>query len=264
MRRREFISLLSGAVITWPRAATPKGAAEHPLVAVLLAVSSTSAARYVSAFPQGLRELGYVEGENIEILYRYAEGDLTRLPALAGELVQLHPDVIVTAGSAIPEIKRSTATIPIVGVAMTDPVGFGFATSIARPGGQVTGIMYTVDSLLAKQLQLMLEVLPGTPRIGLLLNARNPYASHYRQNAEAAATSFARKLDIVEIREPDDLDVAFQGWSRERVDAVLEFQDSLFLSQRRRIAALAMAARLPTMFAFREHVEDGGLISYGT
>jgi putative ABC transport system substrate-binding protein len=95
----------------------------------------------VSAFPQGLQELGYVEGQNIEILYRYAEGNLTRLPALADELVQLHPDVIVTAGSAIPEIKRSTATIPIVGVAMTDPVGFGFAASIARPAGQVTGII---------------------------------------------------------------------------------------------------------------------------
>src|SRR5262249_8693826 len=184
-------------------------------------------------------------------------------PTLADELVRLNPDVIVTAGSAVPPIKRSTATIPIVGVALTDPVGFGFATSIAHPGGQVTGIIYTVDSLPGKQLQLVLEVLPGASKIGLLLNVSNPYASLYRRNAEAAAASFARKLVPVEVRVPDDLDAAFQAWVRERVDLGLVLPDSLFLSERRRIAGLATAARLPTTFGFREHVEDGGLMSYG-
>jgi putative ABC transport system substrate-binding protein len=171
--------------------------------------------------------------------------------------------VIVTAGSAVATIKRSTATIPIVGVALTDLEGFGFVTSIAHPGGQVTGIIYTVDSLPGKQLQLALEVLPGASKIGLLLNVGNPYASLYRRNAEAAVASFARKLVPIEVRVPDDLDAAFQAWVRERVDLGLVFQDSLFLSERRRIAALATAARLPTMFGFREHVEDGGLMSYG-
>jgi putative ABC transport system substrate-binding protein len=141
MRRREFIGRLIGTAVAWPHVVMAQSAAKRPLVAVLLATSSTGAARYVSHFPQGLRELGYVEGQNIEIVYRYADGDLTRLPTLADELVRLNPDVIVTAGSAVPAIKRSTATIPIVGVAMTDPVGFGFATSIAHPGGQVTGII---------------------------------------------------------------------------------------------------------------------------
>jgi putative tryptophan/tyrosine transport system substrate-binding protein len=179
------------------------------------------------------------------------------LPALADELVQLNPDVVLTAGSAVPAIKRSTATIPIVGVALTDPEGFGFVTSIARPGGQVTGIIFTLDSLLAKQLQLVLEVLPGASRIGLLLSVSNPYASICRRNAEAAAASFVRKLVTVEVRASDDLDAAFQAWVRERVDLGLVFQDSLFLSERRRIAALATPARLPTMYGFREHVEDG-------
>ena len=120
-----------------------------------------------------------------------------------------------------------------------------------------------MDSLLGKQLQLALELLPNASRIGLLLNVSNPYASIYRRNAETAAASFARKLVIVEVRVPDDLDATFQAWERERVDLGLVFQDSLFLSERRRIAALATAARLPTMYGFREHVVDGGLMSYG-
>ena len=262
MKRRGFITLLGGVLVAWPLGAMTQSAAKRPLVAVLLAVSSTAGTRYVSSFPQGLQELGYVEGQNIDI-DRYAEGDLTRLPTLADELVQLNPDVIVTAGSAVPVIKRSTATIPIVGVALTDPESLGFVTSIAHPGGQVTGIIYTVDSLPGKQLQLALELLPNASRIGLLLNVSNPYASIYRRNAEAAAASFARKLVIVEVRVPDDFDAAFQAWERERVDLGLVFQDSLFLSERRRIAALATAARLPTMYGFREHVVDGGLMSYG-
>jgi putative ABC transport system substrate-binding protein len=167
-----------------------QSAAKRPLIAVLLATSLAAAARYVSHFPQGLKELSYVEGQNIDILYRYAEGDLTRLPTLADELVRLNPDVIVTAGSAVAAIKRSTATIPIVGVALTDPEGFGFVISIAHPGGQVTGIIYTVDSLPGKQLQLALEVLPGASKIGLLLNVSNPYASLYRRNYDAAAASW--------------------------------------------------------------------------
>jgi putative ABC transport system substrate-binding protein len=132
------------------------------LVAVLVAASSTAAARYVSGFPQGLNELGYVEGRNIDIVYRYADGDLTRIPALADELVRLKPDVIVcTTTSGTLAIKRVTATIRIVNVGLTDPERFGFIESMARPGGQVTGKLITLDSLPAKLLQLVLEVLPN-------------------------------------------------------------------------------------------------------
>jgi putative ABC transport system substrate-binding protein len=136
-------------------------------------------------------------------------------------------------------------------------------TSTARPGGQVTGILSTLDSLPGEQLQLALELLPGASRIGLLVNVSNPAHAVFRRNAEAASASFARKLVPVEVRVPDDLDAAFEAMVRERVDLGLVLPDAMFLSWRRRIAALATAARLPTMYGFHEHVEDGGLMSYG-
>jgi putative ABC transport system substrate-binding protein len=264
VKRREFITLLGGVVLAWPRVAKAQGAAKRPLIAVLIAGPSGSASRYVSGFPQGLQELGYVEGRNIDIVYRYADGDMARMPALADELVRLKPDVVVCASTAgILAIKQATATIPIVSVALTDPESFGFVTSMARPGGQVTGILITLDSLPAKLLQLVLEVLPTATRIGLLSNVSNPTHVVFRRNAEAAAASFARNLFPVEVRVPDDLDAAFQKWARERVDLGLVLYDAMFLSERQHIAALATAARLPIMYGFREHVEDGGLMSYG-
>jgi putative ABC transport system substrate-binding protein len=227
--------------------------------------SSIAAARWLSGFPQGLKEFGYVEGLNIDIAYRYADGDLTRMPGLADELVRLRPDVFVTgtvAGTLA--IKRVTAAIPIVNVTLVNPEGLGFVTSIAHPGGQVTGIMSILDSLPGKQLQLALEVLPGASRIGLLVNVGNPAHAVFRRNAEAASASFARKLAPVEVRVPNDLDAAFEAMVRERVDLVLVFPDAMFLSERRRIAALTDASRLPIMYSFREHVEDGGLMSCGS
>jgi putative ABC transport system substrate-binding protein len=264
MRRREFISLLSSAAIAWPHVVKAQGAAKHPLVAVLIGASSTAAARYVSGFPQGLQELGYVDGRNIDLVYRYADGDIARLPTLADELVRVKPDVFVVANTpATLAIKQASATIPIVNVSLTDPERFGFIESMARPGGQVTGILLTLDSLPAKLLQLALEVLPSATRIGLLLNASNPAHAVYRRNAEAAADSFARELFAAEVRVPDDLDAAFATWARDRVDFGLVIYDGMFLSERRRIAAVAAELRLPTMYSYREHVEDGGLMSYG-
>ena len=192
---------------------------KRPLIAVLSGASSITAARWLSGFPQGLKELSYVEGRNIDIAYRYADGDLTRMPGLADELVRLRPDVFVTgtvAGTLA--IKRVTSTIPIVNVTLTDPEGFGFVMSTARPGGQVTGILGTLDSLPGEQLQLALELLPGASRIGLLVNVSNPAHAVFRRNAEAASASFARKLVPVEVRVPDDLDAAFEAMVRERVD----------------------------------------------
>src|SRR5215831_18012802 len=186
------------------------------------------------------------------------------MPGLADELLRLRPDVFVTgtvAGTLA--IKRVTAAIPIVNVTLTDPEGFGFVMSTARPGGQVTGISSGLDSLPEKQLQLALELLPGASRIGLLVNVSNPAHAVFRRNAEAASASFARKLIPVEVRVPDDLDAAFEVMVRQRVDLGLVLPDAMFLSWRRRIAVLATAARLPTMYGLREHVEDGGLMSYG-
>jgi putative ABC transport system substrate-binding protein len=264
MRRREFIGLLSGVVGAWPCAVKAQGAVKRPLIAVLLWSSSTAAARWLSGFLQGLKEVSYVEGRNIDIAYRYADGDLTRIPGLADDLVRIRPDVFATgtvAGTLA--IKQATATIPIVNVSLLNPEGYGFMTSIAHPGGQVTGILYTVDSLPGKQLKLALEVLPGASKIGLLLNVSNPANTVFRRNAEAAAASFGRNLVPVEVRLPDDLDAAFQVWMRERVALGFVLTDPMFVSERRHIAALATAARLPIMYGLREHVEDGGLMSYG-
>ena len=264
MRRRELLGSFAAVAALRPFVAFAQGSTRRPVVAVLIGASSTASSRYVSGFSQGLQELGYSEGRNIDIVYRYADGDLARLPGLAGELMALRPDAIVSGTTAgILAVKQATATIPIVGPGMTDPEGFGLIASIARPGGQVTGILLTLDTLPAKQLQLALEVLPGASRIGLLSNVGNSTHAFYRRNAEASAATFGRKLVPVEVRVPDDLDAAFQALVRERVELGVLLPDAMFLGESRRIAALARAARLPTMHGFREHVEDGGLMSYG-
>jgi putative ABC transport system substrate-binding protein len=199
MRRREIFSLIGGVVAASSLGVRAQGAAKRPLVAVLFSLSSIAAAHLRSGFRQGLQEVGYIEDRNIDAVYRYADGDVTRMPALANELIRLRPDVIVTAGSGVLAIKQATRTIPIVSPTLNDPEDFGFVTSMARPGGQVTGILLTLDSLPTKQLQLVLEVLPNV-RIGLLSNTSAPYASIYQRNAEAAAATFARKLVPVEVR----------------------------------------------------------------
>jgi len=281
MRRREFITLLGGAAAAWPLAARallggaismqtpPLALAEisgrRPLIAVLVGGSSTLSSRYVSGLAQGMQELGYVEGRDFDIVYRYAEGDLTRLSELADELVRLRPDVVVSGTTGgILAVKQAAPGIPIVGVALTDPVGFGLAASHARPGGQVTGILITLDTLPGKQLELVLEVMRGATRIGLLGSTVNPISAVTRRNAESAAAALGVKLVPVEVRSPDDFDRAFRTLQDERVEIVLVLQEAMFLSERRRIGALAAAARLPTMYSFREHVVDGGLMSYGT
>ena len=269
MRRREFITLLGGAAASsacWPFAgrAQQQAAGRLPLVAVLVGPSQAASWGWVSAFSQGMQELGYVEGRDLEIVYRYADGDLTLLPALVDELIKLKPQVVVTGGSALLlAVNRAAPAIPIVGAALADPVGFGLAVSLARPGGQVTGIMYTLDTLPGKQLQIVLEVMQGAKRIGCLVNITNPTNKIYRLNAETAAAALGVQLVPVEVRVPDDLDGAFRKLAHEHVEIVLVLLDGMFLNERPRIAALAAAARLPSMYGEREHVVDGGLMSYG-
>src|SRR5262245_53704144 len=162
MRRREFISLVGGAVVAWPRGVIGQVSPRRALVAVLSGGSSAPLTHVLSGFSQGLQELGYVEGQNIDIVYRYADGDLERLPLLADELVRLKPDVIVTGSTnATLAVKQATAAIPIVCTALTDPAALGLVESQARPGGQVTGILSTLEGLTGKQLQLFLELVPA-------------------------------------------------------------------------------------------------------
>jgi putative tryptophan/tyrosine transport system substrate-binding protein len=264
MRRREFMALVGGAAAAWPLAARSQTLRQRPLVGLLQVQSLTGSARYTSEFLRGMSELGYTEGRDIDFERRYAAGDVKRLPALANELVKLKPDVILTSTSAAAlAFAQVTQSIPIVATALVDPVGFGLAASEARPGGQVTGILISLEPLPGKQLALALEVVPGAAKVGVLLNALNPTTAVYRAGIEAAAATLSIKLASVEVRGSDDLDAAFQEFVREKVELVFVAQDSLLLSERARLATLATAARLPTMYGLREHVEAGGLICYG-
>jgi putative ABC transport system substrate-binding protein len=264
MRRREFITLLGGAAATWPNVVAAELLARRALVAMLVSGSSDGYSSNVQAFRRGLQQLGYVEGRDVEIVYRYADGDPGRLPALAVELVKLRPDVIVaTSTSAALAAKQATTTIPIISAILTDPISNGLAASEARPGGNVTGIEFTLNGLTAKQLDLAREVIPQTSTVGLLVQMKNASNPPQRRDAEAAANVLGIRLVPVDVGLPEELGTAIEAFAGERVDWVLVLGDALFVSERERIAALAISLRLPTIFAIREHVEAGGLISYG-
>ena len=213
---------------------------------------------------QGMRDLGYVEGQNWILEGRYADGDQTRVQSLAEELVRIKPDVLVSGAAAgVIAFKKFTDTIPIVSPILVDPVGFGLARSHARPAGSVTGVLLTVEDLPSKQLALAVEMILNARKVGLLVNPGNPTHEAQRPNVEAAAVTLGIELVTLQTRIPDDLHAAFDKLTRERVAMVLVLPDGLSLNERKRIALLAMAARLPSMFGLRENVEDGGLMSYG-
>jgi putative tryptophan/tyrosine transport system substrate-binding protein len=264
MRRREFITLFGGAVVTWPRCAAAQGSTERPLVALLSGGSSEAASDYVTGFSQRMQELGYVAGRNISVVYRYADGDIGHVPALVDELVRLKPAVMVAGNTEVAiAMRKATAAIPIVAANVTDPVAFGLVASHAQPGGNVTGILPTLDTLPEKQLALAAELIHGAAKMGMLVNAGFRAHAIHRQGAERAAAALAIQLEPFEVRSPEDLDAAFQAMARARVGSVFVLQDPMFLTERRRIAMLAITARLPTMFGFRDHVAAGGLMSYG-
>ena len=253
MRRRQFISLVGGAVVAWPRAVIAQVSLRRALVAVLSTASSTTAASW-SGFSQGLQELGYLEGRDIDVVYRFAEGDQQRLFLLANELVRLKPDVIMTGSTdATLAVKLATETIPIVCTVMTDPVAFGLVESQARPGRQVTGILTTLESLPGKQLELALEVVPGATRIGMLLNSRSRAQRITEQEVRTAANALDVTLMPVDIGAANELNAGFQAFVRERVKSVLILGHALIMTERRQIADLAIAVRLPTSYSFREY-----------
>jgi putative ABC transport system substrate-binding protein len=259
--RREFISGFAASALQ-PCAGIAQ-TSRRPVVACLIGASRAGVERVFGGFLQGMRELGYVEGQNWTLESRYADGDQARSPLLAEELVRLKPDVVVSGTMAgVVAFKKLTDTIPIVSPTLIDPVGFGLAGSHARPGGNVTGVLLTVEDLPNKQLALAVEMVSGS-RIGLLTNPGNPTHAAQQRNVEAAAATLRIELLALQARVPDDLHTAFETLARERVATVLVFSDAIFLNERKRIALLAMAARLPTMFGLRQNVEDGGLMSYG-
>jgi len=264
MNRRAFITVIGGAATAWPNLVAAQLPARRALVAMLVSGSSGGYSVYVAAFRQGLQRLGYIEGRDLEIVYRYSDGDPARMPALATDLVGLKPDVIVTTStSAALAAKQATTVIPIVSAILTDPIGYGLAASEARPGGNVTGIQFTLTGLTGKQFEVAREVIPGTSSIGLLVHAKSASNPPQWRDADGAANILGIKLFPIDVELPDQLDTAFQAYARARVDWVVVLGDSLFASERNRIAALAISQRLPTIFAVREHVKAGGLISYG-
>jgi putative tryptophan/tyrosine transport system substrate-binding protein len=262
--RREFITLLGGAAVAWPLKARAQVSARRPRITFLSGSQPRAAAKVVEVFIEGMRALGYTEGRDFEMEYRWAEGYMERSPALAQESVRRGTDVIVAANvQAAIASKDATRTIPIVCALLDDPVGLGLIKSDARPGGNVTGLLTSLPGLPAKQLEFVRDLIPGATRIGLLVNPTNVSDLNQRQEMETVGAALAVKLIPVETRTPEDLDPVFPALARERVEVVIVLRDPLFFSQRRTIAAAALAARLPTLYPFREAVDDGGLISYG-
>jgi putative ABC transport system substrate-binding protein len=221
--------------------------------------------RRLEAFRQGLRELGYVEGRNIAIESRWADGKYERYPALTGDLVRLKVDVIVVVGGAATQAARQvTRTIPIVMSVVIDPVGSGLVASRARPGGNVTGITMMAPDLVGKQLELLKEAIPKLSRVALLWNPDNPGSAPQLRQAEVAARALAVRLQALQARNPHEIDNAFAAMTRERADAFLILADAILgLNQRKQIAELAAKARVPAVYGVTEYAEAGGLMVYG-
>ena len=264
MRRREFVTLLGGAAAAWPVAAVAQVSTKRPLIAWLSLGGRTASWAFVEAFLHGMRDFGYTDGVNFEFEPRFADGYIERLPMLAQELVQLRPSVILAPASG-PAVaaKRATATIPIVSPALADAVHLGLVGSVSRPGGNVTGITPYVEGLPAKQMELAREVVPDAARIGILANLSDPKAPPQLQELEAAGRELGVTVVVADARTPDDLDSAFRTLADHRIDVMVALQTSMLLSERQRIASLAATTRLPAVYGYREHVDDGGLISYG-
>jgi len=219
----------------------------------------------VDAFRQGLRELGYVEGQNLVIEYRGAEGRDERLPDLAAELVRLHVDVLVAVGPiATRAAQHATRTLPIVMTGTADPVGAGFVASLARPGGNITGVSLLMAELPGKRLELLKETVPQSTRVAVLANPDNPVYEALRNNLTVAARALGLHLHVVEVHSADELDPAFAAVTREGADALMVLSDPALMDNLRgRVADLAATHRLPAMYNWKMYVEAGGLMSYG-
>jgi putative ABC transport system substrate-binding protein len=263
MKRREFITLLGGAAAAWPLAAAAQAPRKIPRVGFLLGGSPTVNRHMLDAFQQGLRELGYVEGQNIALEVRWAEGRLERQPALVEELLRLNVDVLVVSNSqAAVAAHDATRTIPIV-TFTGDPVSLGLAASLARPGGNVTGLSYLNLASITKRLGFMNELVPGLARVAVL---RNPlFAIHlsFWKETEAAARTLGVALQPLDARGPEDYEPAFEAARRADAQALIAFEDPVSIANRRRIVALATHSGVPAIYGFREFPDEGGLMSYG-
>jgi putative tryptophan/tyrosine transport system substrate-binding protein len=261
--RREFITLIGGAVAAWPLMARAQPAGKVARIGFLGATSASGWESRVEAFRLGLRDLGYVEGKNIVIEFRWAEQNYDRLPDLAAELVRLNLDVLVTYGTPGTLVtKHATTTIPIVMVHSGDAVAAGLVASLARPGGNVTGSTYFLPELMAKRLELLKDVIPGITQVALLVKPDNPFFATALPALETPAKSLKMGLQQFEARAPNEFEAAFSAIAKRRADAVVVLEDAMFVANARAIADLAAMQRLPSA-GFNELAEAGGLIGYG-
>jgi putative ABC transport system substrate-binding protein len=265
VNRRQVITLLGAAAAAWPLAARGQQAAT-PTIGFLGPASAADHAPYVEGFHHGLSAAGFVEGRNVAVEYRWADNRLERLPALAAELVARRVAVIATgsATAAALAAKAATSSIPIVFAIGADPVKFGLVASMNRPGGNVTGVSFLANMLIAKQLQLLQGLVPASRVIGVLINPGNPNAASDSMQVEAAATSLRLTVHLVPTVTERDFDAAFDDLRRAQASAVLVFPDVLFTDVRARLAELATRNKLPVLYPERTFVEAGGLMSYGS
>jgi putative ABC transport system substrate-binding protein len=264
LKRREFISLL-GSAAAWPLAARAQQAA-MPVIGFLHPQSPEGYVEPMRAFRQGLKDVGYVEGENIAIEYRWADNQSDRLPALAAELVRRRVAVIAASGGPDTAFvaKTSTTTIPIVFAVGDDPVRLGLVASLARPGGNLTGINFFVSELAAKRLGLLRELLPAATRVAVLVNpAEATLTESTLRDVEAAARVIGLQIQVLNASTSREIDTAFATITRERPDALFVGTDPFFLSRRLQLAQMTTLHKVPAIYALRQYAEAGGLMSYG-
>ena len=265
MNKREFITLLGGAAATWPLTAQAQQSG-MPVIGLLDARSPDAIADRLRGFRQGLKETGYVEGENVGIVYRFAENRNDRLPELAGDLVRRQVAVIATAGDDVAiTAKAATTTIPIVFLASQDPVRLGLVASLARPDGNLTGINFFSGNLIAKRLELLRELVPGAARLAVLVNPANAAQTETTlRELQPAADAMRLQIQVFNARTRQEIDAAFATFVRERPDALFVGSDTFFTSRRVQIVNLAARHAIPTAYPNRELTEIGGLMSYGS
>ena len=262
MERRVFISSIAGGLLAVPLAAEAQQAGKVSRIGFVR--GSAPPAAEVEAFRQGLRELGYIEGKNLDILFRWAEGRDERLPSLVAELIQLNVDLIVSsAPAATRAAKEATTTIPIVMVTVADPVAFGFVRSLARPGGNITGFAFQHPELSGKRLALLKETIPKLSRVAVLWNADNPYKAVDMKEVKAAAAGLGVMLQSLAVRGVEGFDSAFEAARHGRAGCIITLEDPFTITHRARIVELARKHRMPALYGRRVYVDAGGLMSYG-
>jgi putative tryptophan/tyrosine transport system substrate-binding protein len=266
MKRRDFIALLGGAAAAWPISAEAQQTA-MPTVGFLHATSADTNADRLRAFRQGLKDIGFIEGQNVAIEYRWAENQFDRLPALAADLVRRQVDVIVATGGAVPVLaaRAATSRIPIVFTIPEDPVRLGVVASLARPGGNATGINFFSIELAAKRLELLRELVPAAARVVVLINSADPTNSETMlRDIETASSAMKLQIQVVNANTSREIDAAFATFVRERPDALFVSGGPFLLSRRVQLALLAARHTVPASYGSREYAEIGGLMSYGT